>query len=110
MSDFTISEHSLPDGKTRLIKLNGTPLEEDFSRIQQEFTAIQNSGEPHVVLDIAGLQAPTSEVLGLFLDFGKQLEEKRGKLVLASPNQSTLDLIELLGVKSAFTFAAPAKK
>lgn len=108
MGNFTISSKSNPENATCLIKLEGAPGDNDFDPIAAEFENAMDAGPTRIILDLSTLQSPSSALLGLFIDLGKSLAAKKGKLMLAAPSKEVLDLIELLGIKNVFAISAAA--
>lgn len=105
MPEFSIATQSLP-GNGALLKLSGELTDADFDCLAVEFESVLASGAIGVTMDVSELTSVTSATLGLAMDFGKTLASRKGKLIIAAPSRTTLEVLELLGVKDAFTYVA----
>lgn len=103
MSDFTISSQPVPRNAA-VLKMDGGLEDADFDAVLKEFRTILDAGVNGVVLDVSGLTKITSAGLGAMVELGRTLAARQGKLVVAAPPPDFMDGLELLGIKSAFTF------
>ena len=72
-------------------------------RVREALIAISNSGEPHVVIDMANVTFMDSTGLAALVGPLKRFRSMQGEIVLRSPNKSVRKVLEITGLTRVFT-------
>lgn len=89
-----------PDKKILEVQISGQLDESCVDKIAQQFyEVIDNTVDgTGFLVDLKNLDFINSKGIGYFLDFFRKISEKKGRMVLASPSENVLDILEVVGV------------
>lgn len=93
-----------------VIELSGYLDAHTVDLFENRLGEILESGEKHVVLDLAELNYISSAGIGALMSLTQHLRKKHGDLVLLRPNKKVYKILDLLGFTKIFNVALDDKE
>jgi anti-sigma B factor antagonist len=95
---------SRSDGDRTVVAVSGEIDLYTAPRLHSELAAATTvEGQPHVVVDMAGVEFCDSTGMNVLLAALRRVREKGGELILAGPRPAVRKILQVTGLESVFT-------
>ena len=108
MSDFSINT-KLYEGKIGIIEVKGFLDAHTFDKLESEINELFEKGIYKIIVNMSGVPYISSAGAGVFIWALGQATENDGNVVILSPTENVLEVLELLGLTQIFTIAKDMK-
>jgi anti-sigma B factor antagonist len=98
------------EGKARVLHLSGRLEATGAQHLRQQCLELRGQGTLRVVLELSGLTFVASSGLGTFLLLTEEFSNSGGKVVLAAPRESVVNVIKLLNLDKFMTIEASLER
>jgi anti-sigma B factor antagonist len=102
VEDTSFGIEEATEGDARVFRLSGDLDMETAPTLNERLHEAIGDGQTHFIVDVSGLTFIDSTGISVLLHSLKDVERLDGRLVLRSPTERTLRVLEIVGLRELF--------